>query len=191
MSASPSIVLVVTVALFSSAGCDRRVEPFDPDEEPQRPDLSKIFPPELAEGLVRGTPLAPPAPPGARRGAAPVGADPTPQAPPIRGTARLAPELEGRVPPGAVVFIIASGPGGGPPVAVKRLAPARFPFRFELGPDDRMIPTLRFAGPLLLSVRVDTDGNASTREPGDLRGEGREAVNPGETGVEIVVDQML
>ena len=181
--------LALVIALASVAGCDRNVEPFDPSEEPAQPDLARIFP-AGAQPTEQGPPVMPP-PPG--RGAPPVAAEAeTPDdAPPIRGTVSLAPELAGRVPAGAVLFLIARRDGPGPPVAVQRIADPRFPLEFALGPEDRMIRTLPFAGELRLSARVDADGNALSRDPGDLEGSARAAAVPGATGVEIVLDEVL
>jgi hypothetical protein len=54
-----------------------------------------------------------------------------------------------------------------------------------------MIKTVPFEGPLQLSVRLDADGNAMTRAPGDLHGETAQPHQPGESGVAIVIDQVL
>jgi hypothetical protein len=35
--------LLIAAAVWA-VGCNRNIEPFDPDEEPREPDLSKIFP---------------------------------------------------------------------------------------------------------------------------------------------------
>ncbi len=48
-----------------------------------------------------------------------------------------------------------------------------------------------FVGPLLLTARVDADGNASSREPGDLTGAAAAPVEPGATGVTIRIDEKL
>jgi cytochrome c-type biogenesis protein CcmH len=183
-------VLVSSLALLAllATGCDRRIEPYDPDEEVAAPDLSRIFP----EGAERSDELAaapaePPPPPGGRRGADPVDV----AAPSIRGTLEVPPELAGSVPSGGVLFIVARAPSGGPPVAVKRIAAPRFPLDFEIGPGDRMIQTVPFAGPLLLSARVDADGNATSRQPGDLQGVAAGPVDPGATNVTIRLDQQL
>jgi len=186
-------VLLVSLlcALVPGLACDRRIEPYDPDEQVEAPDLSRIFPEgarrseELASG---GTPpAAPPPPPGTARGAPPVAGD----AQPIRGTLEVADELADRVPAGGILFIVARNPSGGPPVAVKRIPAPRFPLDFEIGPGDRMIEAIPFAGPLLLSARVDADGNASSRQPGDLEGTATAAVQPGDAGVRIRLDQQL
>ncbi len=172
----------LAVALLLVSACDRNVEPFDPNEKPSQPDLSKIFPDGGASPTASD---APPSPSGGR-GAPPVAA----AGPPVRGTLRLGPNAEGRVPPGAVLFIIARG-GPGPPIAVKRIAQPKFPLEFEVGPDDRMIQAMPFQGPFQLTARVDADGNATSRTPGDLAGAATAPANPGDSGIEIVIDEVL
>ena len=181
--------LALVIALAWVAGCDRNIEPFDPNEEPSQPDLARIFP-AGAEPVQQGPPSLPP-PPG--REAPPLAAETAmaEDAPPIRGTVSLAQELAGRVPEGAVLFLIARRDGAGPPLAALRIAAPRFPLEFSLGPEDRMIQTLPFAGELRISARVDADGNALSRQPGDLEGRAAGVAEPGATGVEIVLDEVL
>lgn len=180
----PRVLLVLLLAAAVLAGCDRRVESFDPDEKPEQPDLSRIFPPETsAPPTGTEAPSMPPAPPGQRRGAPPVAAA---SGPPIRGTVRLAPGLEERA-RGGVLFVIARSPEGGPPLAVKRIASPSFPLEFELGPDDRMVEARPFAGPLLVSARLDADGNATTRAPDDPQGVAPGLVNPGDSSLDLVL----
>jgi len=166
--------------------CDRKVEPFVPGEKVEQPDLAKIFPPGAEQAKPMAAPGEPPPPPmlEPRGAAAASGA-------PIRGVVRLAPALEGRVPANATLFVIARGAAGGAPVAVKRVPAAALPLEFELGPADRMLDTIPFAGPLQLLARLDADGNASTRTPGDLQGAAAAPVGPGATGVEILLDELL
>jgi len=45
-----------------------------------------------------------------------------------------------------------------------------------------------FAGPLTITARVDSDGNAMSRAPGDLFGDAAAPVDPGATGVEVLID---
>ena len=177
-------VLTLLLGLTLLAGCDQRVESFDPDENPQQPDLSRIFPPEAAAPPT-GTeaPSMPPAPPGQRRGAPPVAASGAP----IRGTVRLAPGREEGARDG-VLFVIARSPEGGPPLAVKRIQGPSFPLEFELGPGDRMVEARPFVGPLLLSARLDADGNATSRHPGDRQGAAPGSVNPGDSGIELLLE---
>jgi hypothetical protein len=177
-------------------GCDRATEPYVPGEKPEQPDLSRIFP-EGAEraaekkppAMGQGGAEAPPGAPGAAGGAAAAASS----GGPVSGTITLAPELERKVPAGAILFLIArrGEGGGGPPLAVKRIESPHFPLEFSIGPDDRMIKAMPFAGPIQLSARLDADGNAMTRQPGDLQGQALELHQPGDSGVAIVIDQAL
>ncbi len=185
-----------TCALFAFwvlaiAACDRNLEPFDPSEQPREPDLSKIFP-EGAESAEPAQPALPPAP-GGQRGAPPVPSEVAARSSeaPVAGTVALAPEFAGRSAANAVLFIIARR-GAGPPLAVKRVAQPHFPYAFSIGPEDRMIQAMPFAGPIELSARIDTDGNATSRSPGDIAGNAQGGpVEPGATGVVIVLDTPL
>lgn len=174
-------------ALLAVAACDRKVEPWVPNEQPSQPDLRKIFPrgaepAERPSGVMgqTGRDASPPAPGEAATAAAA-----------IRGRVSLAPELAQRAPSGAVLFLVARRGASGPPVAVKRIDSPTFPATFEIGPDDRMIQTVPFEGPLLLMARLDADGNASTRSAGDVQGVASREASPGAQDVEIVLDEVL
>ena len=75
-----------------------------------------------------------------------------------------------------IVFVMARGPAGGPPVAVKRLQVASFPVTFELGPGDSMMGQ-PLPDSFRLEARLDADGDAMTKAPTDL--------NAGQAGVMI------
>ena len=187
----PRAAVIALLAAAALLGCDRNLEPFDASEEPREPDLSKIFP----EGAERAAQAGPglPAPPGQApgRGAPPLAAEGgRGGGDPISGTVRLADGLPA-VPDGAVLFIIARRGEAGPPLAVKRIAAPSFPLDFTLGPEDRMIQALPFEGPLRISARLDADGNATTRAPGDLQGAAPDTVEPGATGVPVLIDEVL
>ena len=186
-----STAACLCLALGMFAGCNRNLEPFDPAEQPRQPDLSRIFP-AGAEGpaIAQNAPSEMPPPPGmpempGGEASADAGGEP------IRGTLRLAPELASAQPAGAVLFLIARTPQPGPPLAVKRIEAPSFPLAFEIGPDDRMIKSRPFVGPLQITARLDADGNATSRTPGDLQGSAKAAVNPGAVGVELVLDERL
>lgn len=183
MRTNPAVALLLLLAL--ALACDRNVEPYDPDEKVETPDLSKIFP-EAAERAGDGE---------AMRQAMPAAEAPVAPAPrggaPLRGTIRLAPGFEARVPSGAVLFLIARTGGGGPPTAVRRIPEPSFPLEFEIGPGDRMIEAMPFDGPFQLSARIDADRNAMTRSPGDLQGEANGSYAPGDEDIEIVIDEVL
>jgi cytochrome c-type biogenesis protein CcmH len=184
-------IIVVGLLLCAGVACDRKLEPYDPDEKPAPPDLSKIFP-EGAERAQQAESQAEAGMPTAPRGAPPMGARAAPASgDPVRGTVEIAEELRARVPEGGVLFVIARSEGGGPPLAVKRIVDPEFPLDFEIGPADRMIQQMPFAGALRLSARLDADGNATTRSAGDLQGSVEAPVEPGAEGIRIRIDEVL
>ena len=177
-------------------GCHRNVEAYDPDEKVEQPDLAKIFPEGAEAAADASPPIMPPADaPGSGRGAPAFAGGGGPAGPvtgdAMRGTVLLAPELTGKVPPQAVLFLIARTGAGGPPTAVKRIASPVFPLDFELGPDDRMIQSLPWTGPFQIQARVDADGNATTREAGDLASTPTGPHAPGAAGIEVKLDELL
>lgn len=179
-----SALLSLMIAVLLASGCDRNMEPYVPGEKPSQPDLSKIFPAGAQQPVSPGIPEAPP-------GMGGRGAPPASSARPIAGVVSIAPELAAGAPGGGVLFIIARVGEAGPPTAVKRFASPSFPLEFSLGPADRMIQTVPFEGPFQLTARLDSDGNAMTREPGDLQGRIREAVAPGAAGLRLTLDELL
>ena len=171
---------------MASTACDRNVGPFDPDEEPREPDLSRIFPEGAKQAAAPQIPRVPREP--LPRGTAPAADGP---GDPVQGTVRVAPELAEGMPSGAVLFIIARRGDSGPPLAVKRVFDPSFPLDFTLGPEDRMIQAMPFAGPFQITARLDGDGNAMSRTPGDLSGAAPAPVTPGTTGIDVLIDQRL
>lgn len=193
------------------AGCDRNIEPFEPGEEPKAPDLARIFPGPPGGGMETGDPsaggrgaaeraMADDASGAPARGAFPpsrsegVGGSaasnaPSGEAPSITGQVELPAALAGVKPAQGVLFVIARPQGmtGGPPLAVVRIADPTFPVAFAIGPGDVMIPTMQFAGPISLTARLDADGNAMTRGEGDLASDEASGLEPGATGVALVL----
>jgi hypothetical protein len=183
------LALLCSLAL-ASLGCDRNVEPFDPDEQPSRPDLGRIFP----GGAARAARIEPSLPAMPGRGAPPLAAEVVEAAAgaAIEGTIRLGADLGVEPRPGSVLFIIArSGQAGGPPIAVKRVATPSFPLAFRLGPEDRMIQAMPFTGPFQVTARLDSDGDAASRTPGDLQGAIDGPVPAGATGIDLILDGVL
>jgi len=170
---------VVVLAVLATGGCDRRVEPFVPGEQPKTPDLTKIFP----EGAERAAETVAQMPPS--RGAAPVGSS----AASIEGTIEVPAELAAAVPPNAVVFLMARSSDGAL-VAAKRINSSRFPLAFSIGSQDSMSAPASFVGPLSISVRIDADGNATTRDVGDLLGAAAETHGPGDRGVVVRISEV-
>ncbi len=205
-------VLSALLAVGGSLACDRNIEPYLPGEEPREPDLARIFPGPPAgsmqggvdgggagEGAAAQAMAADASGPeaGAGRAAFPpsrtegAGAAGGADAKPISGRIELAPELAGARPEGAILFVIARPEGavGGPPLAVLRIPDPEFPVEFEIGPGDVMIPSMRFAGPISLTARLDSDGNAMTRAEVDLSSPTAPPAEPGTTGVALVLSQ--
>jgi hypothetical protein len=168
------------LGLAAGVGCDRNISPYDPAEEPRAPDLSRIFPaPEQAPAGGVAGPMGAGGPPAAEVAAGRPGAA-------VRGTVHLE---GGGDAGGAVLFLIArpAGARGGPPLAVVRVPSPAFPFDFEIGPDDVMIPSMRFEGSITLTARLDGDGNASTQSEGDRSTASPVSVVPGDVGVELLL----
>lgn len=112
----------------------------------------------------------------------------------LTGVVLLDPKLQTNVDPGAVLFVIArrAGSDRGPPLAVRRIAAPSFPVRFALGAADAMIPGTAFEGPVDIVVRLDTDGNPMTREPGSLTGVyAQNPVAVGTKDLRITLDQVV
>lgn len=141
-------------------------------------------------GAPAPAPATPPAPtPGAPAAAAPGAAGPT-----ITGTITLAPARKGDVTPNDVLYLsarrIADNPKArGSLIAVKRFSASSFPIEFTLGAGDMMFQNGAFEGELMLSARVDKDGDPMSRRKGDVFGT-VERVKVGTAGVAIVLDQL-
>ncbi len=84
-------------------------------------------------------------------------------------------KLKAKVKAGDVIFLVARGAGQGdtpgPVVAVQRVeAAAAFPMPFQIDGRDAMMAGTQMKGPIYLSARVDKDGDAITKNPGDIIG---------------------
>lgn len=111
----------------------------------------------------------------ATTGMPPAAAAAEPAAPPdpkrrVTGLLEIDPALAGQLPPGAVIYVMArpAGETAGPPIGVVRLPAAGFPLRFELG-DGQSMSGAPLPDQLRLDARVDADGDAATKDPGDPR----------------------
>jgi tetratricopeptide (TPR) repeat protein len=86
----------------------------------------------------------------------------------LAGLVELAPALAAKVVPGATLFVIVRPDGmvAGPPVAVRRFDGPSFPLVFALGSEHSMTGA-PMPDRVSLEIRLDSDGNAMTRDPGD------------------------
>lgn len=189
--------MAAALVLVTLGACDRNIEPYQEGEESSPPDLARIFP--GSPGGADSAPIAdadsgqaarqafPPTRTPAPTGAAPSAGGSTP----IEGSIEIAAELAGQLPVGGVLFVIARPQGvrAGPPLAVLRIPEPSFPVSFRIGPEDVMIPSMQFAGAISLSARLDADGNAMTRGAKDLSSAVEEPLEPGATGVRLVLSE--
>ncbi len=110
----------------------------------------------------------------------------------ISGTISIDPAMAGHLASTDVVYIIARRAEGPPmPLAAKRIDHASFPLSYTLSSADVMMQGAPFQGLVNIVVRVDQDGDASSRQPGDM--EGTYPKNPvpvGSRGVDIVINRM-
>ena len=107
----------------------------------------------------------------------------------ISGTIDVAPALRAKAEGKPVLFLIARKGGGGPPLAVVRVANPRFPLAFEISKRNVMIPGVPFEGMVTLSARLDADGSAGPAGAGDLEGRTTQPVRVGQKNVRIVIDK--
>ena len=111
----------------------------------------------------------------------------------LRGSLNLADSVKAKVPAGGTIFLIARAllPGGGPgPVlAAKRLTVGAWPQPFELSASDVMISGMSLSGKVVLGARVDQDGDAMTKQPGDVEGISTPVEVPA-SGVVVLLDKL-
>lgn len=86
---------------------------------------------------------------------------------PIRITVNVAPGAA--VPPNGIIYVMARGAGetSGPPIAVKRVPLSAFPISTDISSADSMSGG-QLPAKVHIDVRLDSDGNALTKGPGDL-----------------------
>ena len=128
-------------------------------------------------------------PPGSDAGQVPGAPSPDPRQT-VSGKITLDPKVKG-LNNKATLFIIAraAGVGGGPPLAVKKIDQPVFPLSYVISAENVMMQGTPFTGKINLSARLDTDGNPTTRTPGDLMGNYQNPVDVGATNIDIVIDQ--
>ncbi|MBI2118047.1 MAG: hypothetical protein HYT97_00295 [Elusimicrobia bacterium] len=89
----------------------------------------------------------------------------------ISGTIQIDPKLKDSAKDSDVIFLIARPLQGGPPIAVQKLTGKSYPYHFHLTPQNLMMPNATLDEPVNLIVRIDKDGDAMTKNHGDLAGE--------------------
>jgi len=103
----------------------------------------------------------------------------------------LSPQLKGKIPPGAPLFVLARDPSQpGPPFAAKRIATAALPLDLDLSEQDAMMPgrTIKDAHQLMIVARFSASGQPQ-QASGDVYGQA--AVSAGAKSVKITIDQQV
>jgi len=101
----------------------------------------------------------------------------------------------GTIAPGAIVFLSAwpldknTGEVLGSPLAVEKLIADKLPLEFRLDERNMMVKGTQFAGDVIITARVDRDGEARTKEPGDVEGRARATI-PADK-IDLVLDTVL
>lgn len=99
----------------------------------------------------------------------PLPADAAPATPGLVIEIRVAPSLAAGLAPGDVLYVFARLPGGGPPLAVKRMALSALPLRVRLTDDDSPMPAARLSSQQRVQVmaRLSRSGDVA-RASGDI-----------------------
>ena len=107
----------------------------------------------------------------------------------IQGTVNVSVGLKNKVPENGTLFIFVRSEGvkRGPPLAVKRIPDIQFPYEFTLGAQDVMVPGTIFEGPMVLTARIDVDGDARAGS-GDI--EGFVGAQPGDRKVALLLNHL-
>jgi cytochrome c-type biogenesis protein CcmH len=87
-------------------------------------------------------------------------------------TIGISPALAARIPPNAMLFVIARRGSGGPPLAVQRHPVGGWPLKLRISDADAMLPGTQIAsgGPITLIARISVSGQP-VASSGDLFGE--------------------
>ena len=114
----------------------------------------------------------------------------------LSGVIKVDGKIKGKIAPGDVIFLVArkaDGAGAGAPgmpLAVKKLTAGKFPLAFELDSRDAMLAGTQLAGKVVVTARVDKDGDAMTKNPGDVTGQSK-PLEPPQKNVVIELDKVL
>lgn len=106
----------------------------------------------------------------------------------ISGTITVAPEFQKQATKNGFLFIYVRPEGvhSGPPLAAKRFEAVSFPYEFSISEKDAMVPGTRFGGRVILTARLDQDGDARSA-PGDI--EGDMSTQPGQKNVALILNR--
>lgn len=96
----------------------------------------------------------------------------------VRGTIKIHAKAKDRVKPGTGVFVVvkradANGQPTGSPLAVDKLTWNKDELQFELTEKNAMVGGTELTGDVIVTARYDQDGDALSKEPGDVVGQAK------------------
>jgi cytochrome c-type biogenesis protein CcmH len=206
--------VVVVAALLFGAGCDKKEAPVttapapsglpplaaDP-HAPAKPGDRPVHEPANPHGGMGGAGMAGGMPAGhppvggmggsgAIEGATP-GDIPFDPKSVVSGVIRADDKVKAKIATGDVIYLVArSADKPGPPLAVKRLTVGTWPIAFTLDGRDAMMEGTKLGGKVIVNARVDKDGDAMTKNPGDVTGATR-PIEPPADKVVLTLDTVL
>ncbi len=112
----------------------------------------------------------------------------------VKGVIKIHEKAKSRAKPGTGVFIVvkradASGAAVGSPLAVDKLTWNKDELPFELTEKNAMVGGTELVGDVIVTARYDQDGDALSKEPGDIVGQAR--VTLPAQNVQIWLDTIL
>jgi hypothetical protein len=115
----------------------------------------------------------------------------------IHGEITIKPELLSKIKANSIMFVIVrryapKGQKGMMIAAIKveNIKADRFPLRYAVTPKDAMMGA-PLAGKVRVSARIDQDGDAISKQPGDLIGSAEKAIMVGVNPVKFTIDSSL
>jgi hypothetical protein len=91
----------------------------------------------------------------------------------LAGSIQLSPKLKDKVGPEDVLYLSIRQLQQGMPgqiLAVDRFMAKDLPVHFNVDGHNAMVPGTQFVGKVIVSARIDKDGDAMTKNPGDIEG---------------------
>jgi len=189
-----AMALVAFLTAAGGGGCTNKEEagkpsgvpPLDPGAAPVAPSRPSVASPAAPAAAVMPAATA----------TAPAGAPPAADSPgaSITGSIVLSPAVAKAKPKGGTLYLVARRISDNPTargtlIAVRKLPATKFPLPFSLTAADMPFQNGPFDGELVLTARIDQDGDPLTHEKGDVFGT-LPKVPVGSHDVKLALDQV-
>jgi hypothetical protein len=193
-----AMALVAFLAAASGGACTKKEEAGKPSSVPPLDPATAQAAAATAQGAPATAPSVPPAaaptlamPAAAPPAEAPAADDPGAS---ITGSIVLAPAVAKAKPKGGTLYLVARRISDNPTargtlIAVRKLPATKFPLPFSLTAADMPFQNGPFDGELVLTARIDQDGDPLTHEKGDVYGS-LPKVPVGSHDVKLALDQV-